>query len=201
MNRWLRQLTRAGILLFALALPSFAQSARWEIDSSHASAGFSVRHLAVSNVKGSFSKLTGTVLWNDQDITKSSVEATIDAATVDTRDAQRDAHLRSADFLDTARVPTITFRSTKVERAANGRLRVTGELTLRGVTRRVVLDVDGPAAPVKDPWGNIKSGFTATTTINRKDFGLTWNRLLESGGLVVGEEVNITIEAELVRKR
>jgi polyisoprenoid-binding protein YceI len=188
------------VLLWALALPSFAQSTRWEIDSSHASASFAVRHLAVSNVRGSFSKVSGMVIWNEQDITQSRVEATIDASTVDTRDVQRDEHLRSGDFLDTAKFPTMTFRSTKVERAAAGRLRVTGELMIRGVTRNVVLEVEGPAPPVKDPWGNIKSGFTATTTINRKDFGLTWNRALETGGLLVGEEVKITIEAELVRK-
>lgn len=187
-------------LVLALALPSLAQTSVWEIDPSHSSAQFAVRHLAVSTVRGEFSKVTGVIRLDETDITRSSVEATIDTASLDTRDEKRDAHLRSADFFDTVKFPTITFRSRRIEQAANGHLLVTGDLTIRGVTREAVLDVDGLAPAVKDPWGNTKSGATATTRINRKDFGVSWNALMDNGGFVVGEDVTITIDVELVRK-
>lgn len=196
----MRRILTLLALTLALALPSLAQTSVWEIDPSHSSAQFAVRHLAVSTVRGEFSKVTGVIRLDETDVTKSSVEATIDATSLDTRDEKRDAHLRSADFFDTAKFPTITFRSRRIERAANGHLLVTGDLAIRGVTREVALDVDGLAPAVKDPWGNTKSGATATTRINRKDFGVSWNALMDNGGFVVGEDVTITIDVELLKK-
>ncbi len=196
MSQSLRFAARTAILLAAFAVTTAAQTSVWEFDPTHMNVGFSVRHLGVSNVNGNFGKASGTLAWDEKDITKSSVEATIDVASLNTQNADRDNHLRSADFFDAAKFPTITFKSTRVENAGNGRLRVTGNLTIKGVTKSVVLEVEGPSAPVK--FGNAtKSGLTATTRINRKDFGLTWNRVLETGGLAVGEEVKITLELEL----
>ncbi|MGH9554676.1 MAG: YceI family protein [Terriglobales bacterium] len=180
-----------------MAGSSWAQATTWQIDSKHSYAHFSVRHLMVSNVRGSFSNVSGTIAINESDLTKSSVEATIDATTINTQEPDRDTHLKSADFLDVANHPTMTFKSKKVEKAGKDRLRVIGDLTIRGVTRQVVLDVEGPTAPIKDPWGNIKRGATATVKINRFDYGVAWNKTLEAGGLVAGEEVAITIELEL----
>lgn len=196
MRRWLL----AAAVWAVVAVPTRAQSTTWEIDPTHTSAQFGVRHLAVSTVRGEFTKVSGNVRLDEKDITRSAVEATIDATTLDTREARRDAHLRSADFLDVANHPTITFRSKRVARAGRNRLKVTGDLMIRGVTREVVLQVEGPASAIKDPWGNIRSGATATTKINRKDFGLAWNVVTEAGGLVVGDEVAITIDLELVKK-
>jgi len=188
-------------LLVVLALASFSwsQTATWNIDSRHSYAHFSVRHLMVSNVRGSFSKVSGSLLIDEKDITKSSVEATIDATTINTQEPDRDKHLRSADFFDVEKHPTITFKSKKVEKAGKDRLRVIGDLTIRGVTKQVVLDVEGPTAAIKDPRGNLKRGATATTKVNRQDFGVAWNRTLEAGGVVVGDQVSITIELELAK--
>ena len=185
---------------FALALPSLAGATTWEINPGHSAAQFSVRHLMVSNVRGEFGKVTGTVDIDDKDITKSTVDATIDASTVNTRDEKRDGHLKSPDFFDVAKFPTITFKSKKVAKAGAGKLKVTGDLTIHGVTKEVVLNVEGPSKEAKDPWGNIKSGAEATTKVNRKDFGLTWNKALETGGVVVGDEVSLTIDVELLKK-
>lgn len=171
----------------------------YEIDSAHSAAHFSVRHLMISNVKGEFSKVTGTVVYDPNNVEAARVNATIDATTINTRDEQRDAHLRSADFFDTEKYPTLTFKSTQVSKSKN-KLRVTGDLTIHGVTREVILDVDGPTAEVKDPWGNTRVGATASTKINRKDWGLTWNSALETGGVLVGEEVTITLDIEAVKK-
>lgn len=190
----------AAAATLPFVLPNVARASNWEIDSSHSTAQFSVRHLMVANVRGEFSNVTGKLELDEKDIRKSTVEATIDAASITTRDAKRDAHLKSADFFDTAKYPTLTFRSKKVEKASAGKLRVIGDLTLHGVTREVTLAVEGPTAAVKDPWGNVKAGASASTRINRKDFGLTWNAALETGGVVVGEEVAITIDLELVKK-
>ncbi|MGH9603503.1 MAG: YceI family protein [Terriglobales bacterium] len=178
---------------------SWAQAATWQIDSKHSYAHFSVRHLMVSNVRGSFSNVSGTLIIDEGDLTKSSVEATLDATTINTQEPDRDNHLKSADFFDVANHPTITFKSKKVEKAGKDRLRVTGDLTIRGVTKQAVLDVEGPTPAIKDPRGNLKRGATATTKINRQDFGVAWNRTLEAGGVVVGEEVSITIELELAK--
>lgn len=172
----------------------------WNIDPVHSTAQFKVKHLMISNVKGEFTSLTGVLDLNEGDVTKSYVEASIDATTINTREAQRDAHLKSADFFDVEKFPTLTFKSTGVSKTGDGELSVKGELTIHGVTQSVVFDVEGPSAPTKDPWGNTRIGLSATTKINRKDFGLTWNAALETGGILVGEEVTITLDVELVKK-
>jgi len=174
-------------------------AATYEIDSAHSGAHFSVRHLMISNVKGEFSKVTGTVVYDPTNVSATRIDATIDATTINTRDEQRDAHLRSADFFDTEKYPTLTFKSTQVSKSKD-KLRVTGDLTIHGVTREVTLDVDGPTAEVKDPWGNTRVGATASTKINRKDWGLNWNSALETGGVLVGEDVTITLDIEAVKK-
>ncbi|HIJ95633.1 MAG TPA: polyisoprenoid-binding protein [Desulfuromonadales bacterium] len=186
--------------IIALALPTFASAATWTIDPDHSNIGFKVRHLMVSNVKGSFEKHTGTVEIDDKDITKSKVEVSIDTNSINTNVQKRDEHLRSADFFDVAKYPTMTFVSKKVATAGKDKLKVTGDLTLHGITRQVVLDVEGPTKESKDPWGNIRKGATATTKINRKDFGLVWNKALETGGVAVGEEITITLEIEMIKK-
>ncbi len=186
--------------IIALALPAFAFASTWTIDSDHSNVGFKVRHLMVSNVKGSFEKHTGTVEIDDKDITKSKVEVSIDTNSINTNVQKRDEHLRSADFFNVVKFPTMTFVSKKVATAGKDNLKVTGDLTLHGVTRQVVLDVEGLSKESKDPWGNMRRGATATTTINRKDFGLVWNKALETGGVAVGEEVTITLEIEMIKK-
>lgn len=189
---------RMTALLLGFMAAGAAWSEEYTIDSAHSSAQFSVRHLMVSNVRGEFSKMSGRVDYDPKNVGATRIEATIEAGSINTRDAKRDAHLKSPDFFDADKHPTLTFRSKRVEQRG-GRLAVTGELTLHGVTREVVLEVEGPTPPVKDPWGNERIGATATTTINRRDFGLTWNRALETGGVVVGEAVSITIDVELVK--
>ncbi|ALC17857.1 polyisoprenoid-binding periplasmic protein YceI [Desulfuromonas soudanensis] len=186
--------------IIALALPAFAFASTWTIDPDHTNIGFKVRHLMISNVKGSFDKHTGTVEINDKDITKSRVEISIDTNSINTNVPKRDEHLRSADFFDVDKFPAMTFVSKKVARAGQDRLEVTGDLTLHGMTREVVLDVDGPTKESKDPWGVIRKGATATTKINRKDFGLVWNAALETGGVAVGDEITITLEIEMMKK-
>ncbi|HET9100948.1 MAG TPA: YceI family protein, partial [Acidobacteriaceae bacterium] len=163
----------------------------YAIDPAHSSVHFSVRHLMVSNVRGEFAKISGTVKYDPEKPETSTVEATIDATSISTRDAQRDAHLKSADFLDVEKFPALTFRSKKIEVAAGGG-KVTGDLTIHGVTREITLDVEGPTAEMKDPWGKQRIGASATAKLNRKDFGLTWNAALEAGGVMVGDEVKIT---------
>lgn len=185
----------------ALTVPVTAFAGEWEIDPAHSSATFSIRHMMVSNVRGQFNKISGTVNLDEKNISRSTAEATIDASTIDTNEAKRDAHLKSADFFDVEKYPTITFKSTKVAKAGKNKLKVTGDLTMHGVTKPVVLDVEGPFPPMKDPYGNIKSGLSATTTIKRKDFGLNWNAALEAGGVVVGDEVKITLDLELGQKK
>ena len=171
----------------------------WNIDPVHSVAEFKVKHMMISNVKGQFTNVKGAVSLNDADITDSQVEATIDAASLTTREPQRDAHLRSADFFDVEKFPTLSFKSSKIRRAGDDELNVTGELTIHGVTREVVFDVEGPTPAAKDPWGNTRIGLSATTKINRKDFGLTWNAALETGGILVGDEVTITLDVQFVR--
>ena len=187
--------------IIALSLPAFAFASTWTIDSDHSNVGFKVRHLMVSNVKGSFEKFTGTVEIDDKDIAKSKVEVSIDTNSVNTNVAKRDVHLRSADFFDVAKYPAMTFVSKKVAKNGKDKLNVTGDLTLHGVTKSVVLDIEGPSQESKDPWGNIRKGATATTKINRKDFGLVYNAVLETGGVAVGEEVTITLEIEMIQKK
>jgi polyisoprenoid-binding protein YceI len=185
--------------IVALSLPVLASAATWNIDPDHSSVGFKVRHLMVSNVRGSFDKHTGVVDINEKDITKSKVQVTIDTASINTNVQKRDEHLRSPDFFDVAKYPTMTFVSKKVAKDGKGKLKVTGDLTLHGITKEVVLNVEGPTKESKDPWGNIRSGATASTKINRKDFGLVWNAALETGGVAVGEEVAINLEIEMIK--
>ena len=194
---------RIGItatLAALLALPGHAANSTWQIDPNHSAAQFAVRHLTISTVRGAFTKVSGTVQLDDKDIAKSSVDVTIDAASVDTRVPDRDNDLRSDHFFDVAKYPTITFKSKKVEQAGAGKLRITGDLTIHGTTKEVVLDVDGPTPPVKDPWGNQRAAAMATTKINRQDFGVKWNATMDNGGVVVGDDVTITIDVELVQK-
>ena len=184
-----------------MSTPAATQTATatWNIDPVHTVAEFKVKHMMISNVKGQFTAVTGVMTVDEADVTKSRVEATIEAASVHTRDAQRDAHLKSADFFDVEKFPTLSFKSTRVTRAADGELAVAGDLTIHGVTREVVFALEGPTPPTKDPWGNIRMGLSATTKISRKDYGLTWNAGLETGGLLVGDEVTVTLDAEFVK--
>lgn len=200
MNRYVSRIAVIVGMTVGLSLPAGAATSTWQIDPQHSSAQFAVRHLGLSTVRGAFSKLSGTMIRDDQDITNSSVEVTIDVNTVDTREPDRDKDLRSERFFDVAHFPTMTFKSKKVEQVAPGKLRVTGDLTIRGTTREVTLDVDGPTAPVKDPWGNQRLAATGTTKINRQDYGVKWNAKLDNGGVVVGDEVNITLDVEMIQK-
>lgn len=188
------------LLMLFFTLPLLSHAATWQIDPDHSSFQFKVRHLMVSNVKGDFTKSKGVVTIDDNDMTNLKVEITIDAASVNTDNAKREEHLKSADFFDVAKYPTITFVSKKVVKDSPDRLKVIGDLTIHGITKEITVDVEGPTPEVKDPWGGLRRGATATTRINRKDFGLTWNKTLETGGVVVGDEVNIYVEAELVKK-
>jgi polyisoprenoid-binding protein YceI len=171
----------------------------WEFDLSHSSVQFHVRHLMVSKVHGRFHKWSGTLELDPADPSRSRVEVAIDASSIDTREPKRDDHLRSADFLDVANFPQLKFQSTSVERHDGGEYTLTGDLTIHGVTRSVKLVVEG-GETVKDPWGGVRTGFSAKTTISRKDFGLTWNLALETGGFVVGDKVEITLEIEAIKK-
>jgi len=185
-------------LAAALALPASAGTTTYQIDPRHSSAGFGVTHLMISTVRGEFHGVTGTVVVDDSDISKSSVNVTIDATTVDTREPDRDKHLKSEAFFDVARYPTITFQSTKVERNNDGSLKVTGDLTIRGVTKSAVLTATLPKAPIKDPWGLQRTAVSASTKINRQEFGVAWNQKLDSGGVVVGDDVNVTLDVEMI---
>jgi polyisoprenoid-binding protein YceI len=171
----------------------------WNIDAAHTVAEFKVKHMMISNVKGHFPKVTGVLTLDETDPTKSSVEASIDVSSIETRDAQRDGHLKSADFFDVEKFPTMTFKSTGVKIAGVGEGTVEGDLTIRDVTRKVVFAVEGPTAPGKDPWGNLRVAVSATTKISRKDFGLVWNAALETGGVLVGDDVTITLDVQFVK--
>lgn len=200
MNKSVRRLSilTAGALLSCL--PGRAATSTWKLDPRHSAAQFSVKHMGISTVRGGFSKVDGTVQYDEQDVTKSTVEVTIDVSTVDTREPARDKDLRSDHFFDVEHFPAMTFKSTKVEQLAAGKLKVTGDLTIRGTTKQVVLDVDGPSAPIKDSWGNQRSAINATTRINRQDFGVKWNATLDNGGVVVSDDVNINIDAEMTKQ-
>ena len=192
------------LLLVALASllssVAFAQSSAWNIDPNHSTAQFTVRHLVISNVTGSFTKVNGTVELNEADITKSRVNAVIDAGSVDTRVPDRDNDLRSPNFFDIEKYPTIEFKSKRITKSGD-KVQMIGDLTIHGTTREVTLDVDGPTPPIDDPWGNERRGFSATTTINRRDFGLVYNHLLKTGEAVVGETVKIQIDEEIKRPK
>lgn len=171
----------------------------WNLDPAHSSAAFKVKHMMISNVKGQFGKLAGTLSLDEQNIANSRVEASIDAASITTGDEQRDAHLRSAEFFDAEKFPTLTFKSTRVVSKGDEELVVAGDLTIHGITRNVEFQVEGPTAPAKDPWGKTRVGLSAATKINRKDFGLTWNATLETGGILVGDDVSITLDLQFVK--
>ena len=200
MGHYLSRIAINAGLVTALSLPASAAASEWKIDPQHSSAQFSVRHMAISTVRGAFSKVNGIVVLDDKDITKSTVDVTLDVSTVDTREPNRDNDLRSDKFFDVAHFPTMTFKSKKVEQVAPGKLKVTGDLTIRGTTKEVVLDVDGPTLPVKDPWGNQRIAVNASSKVNRQDFGVKWNAIMDDGGVVVGDDVNITIDAEMIKQ-
>jgi polyisoprenoid-binding protein YceI len=170
----------------------------WKIDPAHSSAQFVVRHMMITNVRGGFSGLQGTVVYDPDDLKASSVDVTIDVNTLSTGDPTRDTHVKSADFLDVEKYPTITFKSKSITRDGDG-LKVTGDLTIHGVTKEVVLNVDGPTEEQKDPWGNIRVGASATAKIKRSDFGLTWNAALETGGIMLGDDVKLELEVSLIK--
>jgi polyisoprenoid-binding protein YceI len=193
------KLSFALTLAAILAVSSPATTSTWQIDPAHTAAAFSVKHLMISTVRGQFKGVTGTVNWDDQDINKSIVDVTIDANTVDTGEPKRDADLKSANFFDVANYPAITFKSTKIEKISAGKMKVTGNLTIHGITKQVVLDVEGPSGAIKDPWGKTRVALNATTTVNRLDYGVKWNAKLDSGGVVVGDDVNITIDLEMIK--
>jgi len=194
-----RQMILAAAVL-CLAAPGLLHAAPWEFDPAHTGVHFKVRHLMISSVRGEFEKVSGKIVYDEADVTKSSADITIDTGSINTRVAIRDEHLRSPDFLDVAKYPAISFKSKRVEKAGNGTLKMTGDLTIRGVTKEVVLTVEGPTTTIKDPGGNYRVGGQAITKINRKDFGLVWNKPLETGGVVVGDEVEITIDVEIYKK-
>ena len=176
-----------------------ATKTTWKIDPAHSAAEFKVKHMMISNVKGQFPKVAASLALDESDLTQSQVEASIEAASIETRDAHRDAHLKSADFFDVESYPTLSFKSTRIKFVRDGELTVEGDLTIHGVTRKTLFTVEGPTPPAKDPWGNTRVAVSATTRINRKDFGLTWNAALETGGILVGDEVTITLDAQFVK--
>jgi polyisoprenoid-binding protein YceI len=194
------KLALGAALAGVLAFPASAATTTWQIDPAHTAAGFAVKHLMISTVRGQFKGISGAVTWDDQDISKSSIDVTIDATTVDTSEPMRDKDLKSEKFFDVAKYPTITFKSKKIENVSAGKLKVTGDLTIHGVTKEVVLDVEGPSNPVKDPWGNTRLAASATTKVNRQDYGVKWNASIDGGGVVVGDDVNVTIDLEMIKK-
>jgi len=186
-------------VLTAFAMSSLAGASTWEIDPAHSVAQFSVRHMMVSNVRGEFGKMSGWVNLDDKDVARSTAEATIDTTTINSREPKRDTHLKSPDFFDVEKYPAMTFKSTSFKKVGPEKYKVAGNLTLHGVTKPVVLDVEAPDA-VSKLQGQERRGATATTTLNRKDFGLVWNKPVETGGVLVGDEVVITLDLELVKK-
>lgn len=196
----MRNVFKVTALVAALALPSFAQTGSWNVDPAHSKAVFSIRHMGISTVRGEIFNMTGQAQVDDKDITKSQIEVTVDATTVNTGQADRDTDLRSPKFLDTTKFPTMTFKSKSVSSGADGKLKLTGDLTIHGMTKEVSFDLDAPANAFKDRQGNLHRGASASAKINRKDFGISFNAVMDNGGLVVGDDVNITIDLELTKK-
>jgi polyisoprenoid-binding protein YceI len=198
----MRQFLRVSALVLAMAVPSFAQTETWKVDPAHSKAVFSVRHLGISTVRGEFSGASGEAQIDDKDATKSQISVSLDVATVNTGQSGRDNDLKSANFFDAAQFPTMSFKSKNVSKAADGHLKLAGDLTIHGVTKEVTFDIDGPTPAINDPFGKggFRRGASATAKINRKDFGILWNHLMDSGGLVVSDEVSITIDLEFVKK-
>jgi polyisoprenoid-binding protein YceI len=193
-----RFLFSAGLVFFA-APALHAQQTSWRIDSNHSAADFSVRHMMISTVRGEFTGIAGTVIYDPKDPAHDSVEVTIDCTTVNTGVAKRDAQLKGPDFFDVARYPQMKFKSIRVEAAGAGKLKIAGELTINANTKPIVLHVDGPSPSIRDPRGNEKIGLSASTRISRKEFGITWNEVMESGGIAVADEVAISLDLELIK--
>lgn len=192
---------RLILLAVCLVVPISAAAATWRIDPDHSSIQFKIKHLGLAYVRGIFEKFQGVVQFDDQDIVKATVQVSIDVASLNTAVPKRDEHLRSADFFDVAAYPTMTFVAKKVTPAGKGNLQVIGDLTLRGITREVILNVNGPTPAVRDPWGNIRRGASATAVLDRRDFGLTWHKTLDSGVPLVGHEVIIQLEIEMIQAK
>ena len=195
----LRSVGIAAALLFT-AVPVSARAADYEIDASHTRVGFATKHLMVATVRGEFAKASGTLRYDPQRPEATVLQVEVDVTSIDTGDPKRDVHLKAPDFFDADKFQTATFRSKKVEPAGEGKLKVTGELTLRGITKPLVLEVSGPSPEAKSPWGQTVVAATATGKINRKDFGMTWNKTLDGGGLLLADTVDLLIDAELVKK-
>jgi polyisoprenoid-binding protein YceI len=195
--KWVAIVSAVALLT---SLPALAQTSTWNIDPAHSTAQFTVRHLGISNVTGNFTKLTGTVVLNEKDITQSQVNASIDASSVDTRVEMRDKDLKSPNFFDVEKYPTLEFKSKKITNSG-GKVQLVGDLTIHGTTHEVTLDVDGPSPELTDPWGGLRRGLSATTSINRKDFGLVYNNLLKTGEAMIGDIVKIQIDIEIVKKK
>ncbi len=194
----IRKLAIAAALL---ATPALASAAEWTIDPMHSTASFTVKHMMVSTVRGEFGKITGNVTWTKPDYSDAVVDVSIDASTIDTREPKRDGHLKSPDFFDVAKFPTLTFKSKRVAKAKDkGHLSLVGDLTIHGVTKEVTFDVTTPSPEMKSPFGTTVSGAEAKTKINRKDFGLVWNKTLDGGGVLVSDDVNIDVTLELTKK-
>jgi polyisoprenoid-binding protein YceI len=187
-------------IVVVTTISTFAQSSAWNIDPAHSTAQFTVRHLGISNVTGNFTKVSGTVMFDEKNIAQSRVTASIDVNSVDTRVEMRDQDLKSPHFFDVEKYPTIDFKSKRIVKSGD-KLQLVGDLTIHGTTREVTLDVDGPTPEITDPWGNARRGFEATTTINRKDFGLVYNNALKSGEAVVGDTVKIVVDVEMTKKK
>jgi len=187
-------------IVVVTTISAFAQTSTWNIDPAHSTAQFTVRHMGISNVTGSFTKVSGTVAFDEKNITQSQVTASIDVNSVDTRVEMRDKDLRSPNFFDVEKYPTIDFKSKRIVKNGD-KLQLVGDLTIHGTTREVTVDVDGPTPEISDPWGNTRRGFSGSTTINRKDFNLTYNNLLKTGEAVVGDAVKIQIDVEMVKKK
>src|SRR5580658_614231 len=200
MMKTVQRIGIASAIVVLASLSALAQTSTWTIDPAHSTAQFTVRHLAISNVTGSFTKVAGSVVLNEQDITQSQVLASIDVSSVDTRVEKRDQDLKSPNFFDVEKYPTIEFKSKKIV-SSGGKLQLIGDLTIHGTTREVTLDVDGPTPALADPWGNSRRGISAATAINRKDFNLSYNNVLKSGEALIGDTVKIQIDAEIVNKK
>ena len=197
MNRFMRILATAAICLIS----SSAMASSWTIDPDHSNIQFKIRHLMITDVKGTFGKVKGVIRIDEKDMSLSAVEVTIEIDSINTGVAKRDEHLKSNEFFDAARFPTMTFVSRKVTQSGKGQMKILGDLTIRGISREVVLEVEGPTNEIKDPWGNSRRGASATTKINRTDFGLTWNKSMESGGMMIDDTVFINLEIEMIKDK
>ena len=189
-----------AVFMVTTLMPAFGDNTTWTVDPMHSSVEFTIRHMMISNVRGQFDKVHSTVVYDGKVLEAASVDATIDASSINTHETKRDEHLRNADFFDVAKYPSITFKSKRIQRLGVGKFKLVGDLTMHGVTKEVVLDVEGPSPEIKDQHGHARTGASATASLNRKDFGLMWNGVLESGDVMVGNEVKVSIDVELVKE-